>query len=442
MKKFLNKKTIPFILLFFIILYFHLFFTTGLKDDILYANFLKKYTYFGFLSYHYRLWSSRLIIESVLIVITNLNEVIWKILDSFLFTITAYIILLLVNKKQDTLTNYIGCFLLLQYPLVDLSSAGWIATTTNYVWTFSLGLLSFYPLIQRERGVKVHWLIYVFAVIGLLYSANLEQMCMVLFVFNLLYLVYNCFIKKEKLSKYNILCLLITFLMLIFIFTCPGNWNRYAVETAVRIPYYSDYGILDKAYLGIVPTFNILIANKIYLILFITFLAMGAYIYSKYSITKVIAISSAILVYMLTIFKQYLCLLFPNFEQIYGAFNSNIVPPFSESYNVIPIVLSILLICSIIYMIVVIFKKSNAFPFFIFILGFATRFIMGFSPTIFASSSRTCYFLYMAMIIIILYIFVKLNNDKKISPKWNSILTSVLFMLAMFNSINVLLSAL
>ena len=89
MKKFLNKKTIPFILLFFIILYFHLFFTTGLKDDILYANFLKKYSYFEFLSYHYRLWSSRLIIETVLIVITNLNEVIWKILDSFLFIIVG-----------------------------------------------------------------------------------------------------------------------------------------------------------------------------------------------------------------------------------------------------------------------------------------------------------------------------------------------------------------
>ena len=143
---------------------------------------------------------------------------------------------------------------------------------------------------------------------------------------------------------------------------------------------------------------------------------------------------------MLTIFQNILLLLFPGMVMTYAAFDSYIVPPFSEFYNVVPLLISVLLICSIIYMMVVIFKKSNALPFFIFLLGFATRFIMGFSPTIFASCSRTCYFLYMAMIIIILYIFIKLNNDKKIGHKWALIFTSVLFMLAVFNGINLLSS--
>ena len=40
------------------------------------------------------------------------------------------------------------------YPFMHLGSAGWIATTTNYLWPFTAGLLAFYMLDKHFLTIK------------------------------------------------------------------------------------------------------------------------------------------------------------------------------------------------------------------------------------------------------------------------------------------------
>ena len=62
-----------------------------------------------------------------------------------------------------------------------------------------------------------------------------------------------------------------------------------------------------------------------------------------------------------------------------------------------------------------IFKKSNTsiVTAIIYLLGLATRGVMGFSPTVFASTERPSTFLYFAFIIITILIYKKMLDENK-----------------------------
>ena len=65
--------------------------------------------------------------------------------------------------------------------------------------------------------------------------------------------------------------------------------------------------------------------------------------------------------------------------------------------------------------------------------GIASRVIMGFSPTIFASGNRTAVFMYISIIICMLFILFK---DKKINNNISVIFISCLLFITMINYLN------
>ena len=82
----------------------------------------------------YDTWTSRVIIEAVLFPIST-NVLIWKICNILMYILFIYSILCLTNYKYYKITF---C-LLLNYPIIEMSSAGWIATYVNYFWPLSAG---------------------------------------------------------------------------------------------------------------------------------------------------------------------------------------------------------------------------------------------------------------------------------------------------------------
>lgn len=432
------KKFLPFIILFLLILFLHAF-TTLFNDDLHFIQMIKDNSYLGYLKMRYNTWTSRLVLETAIVNFVTWNINVWRVVDSLLYTITAYIMLLLINRKESSTVNYIGCLLFLIYPFMDMASAGWIATTTNYLWTFSFGLISFLPLILKERNIRFNKIIYLISILSLLYSSNQEQMCAIIIGFNALYLVFN-YIKFKKLNFYNIFCLVFSLAMLAFIFTCPGNEVRTTAEIGTWYPEYVNLGFLSKVYLGIVPTINVLLQNQLLIFLAVSILAIATFIYAKYNFSKAIAGISMIFISGLTIFKQLLINIFPTFNYIFEVFNFQSMPDFSHRYSYLPFVLSCILIGLIIYMLLVIFKSKKLLPIIIFLAGIASRFILGFSPTVFASGTRTAYMLYMAIIAVILFVVYKLIDEKKINKNGITWLFSCLIIIAMFNYMNIFIS--
>lgn len=437
--KLLHSKYLPFILFFIGVLCFHLFMPYFGDDKSFGAT---KRTFFDFIIYRYLHWTSRVVIESCLYWLVKIDMIVWKILDSMVYTLGVFVVLKLVNKKDNVKINYLGCLLFMSYPYLDMSSAGWIATTTNYMWCFSFGALSFLPLILKDKKIKYKWGLYVVSILGLLYGANHEQSCLVILGLNVLYLIYTKFIKKEKIDKYNLVCTILSIFSFIFIITCPGNMLRLDDGVFTEFPDWKSFSLIQKLYFGIVPTLDVFLSNKLILILFSIILVIGVFTYSKKNFSKVISILNLLLVIFLTIGKDILIGFFPHVSMIFDAFSSH--QPFYILYapQTLALITTLIVFVSFAYMIMVVFRKDNLLPIVLFCLGIGSRMMMGFSHTVFISGPRTALYLFMAMIIIMLLIIYKLYDDKKYNKSFENMLFSVFSFLAIFSFLNILLQIL
>ena len=96
------------------------------------------------------------------------------------------------------------------------------------------------------------------------------------------------------------------------------------------------------------------------------------------------------------------------------------------------VIISLYFLISSCAMIVKAFPK-NLFPLFIFLGGFLSRFIVGFSPVIFPSGARVTIFLYFALIAITLMLIKNLYDENRIPDKWKFILEKTLLVIAVLN---------
>ena len=396
MQKECNNKffnLLPFGIMFIAIFFLH-FFMNFCGDDLWFSKQLSNFSLMDYVINRYHTWSSRGVIEGLLVVLAKYNIFIWRIFDSFLYTLSAYLVVYLVDKNKTKKITILTILLFLLYPCIEMSSAGWVATTMNYSWCFAFGLLSFLPLINREYGRKSNIWIYILSIFGLIYASNQEQMCALVFGFNLLYLFYSL-IYKKKIDKYNLFSLIFSVISLIIILTCPGNALRTASEITNWFPEFSKYGPLQKIYLGVVPTFGLLLENKILFTIFYIMLSIVTLLHTKNRYLKLISYFNVFFILSLTVFRTNLLNIFPNFQYAFDIFTYAGIPDIRVKYTYVPIVISIYLIISSCYMLAMSYKNERFFPLMLFIAGFMSRLIIGFSPTVFVSGPRTAFFFYM-----------------------------------------------
>ena len=135
-----EKVVLILILLFLGII--HLYIRPVFCDDVKFrTQFINaNYKIVNLLGKRYMQWSSRVVIEFVMYIMTVLPVIIWKILD----ILCIFVLYKILSKyvKNKILLGLCIC----SYPFMHLGSAGWIATTTNYLWPFTAGLLAFYML--------------------------------------------------------------------------------------------------------------------------------------------------------------------------------------------------------------------------------------------------------------------------------------------------------
>ena len=456
-----NIKNNYLFLIFFILIFFLHLFMGLINDDLnFYSTILSNSSFLDFLIIRYYGWSSRLIIDAFTALIARENIFIWKLLDSLIYTIGAYLVIKIINMisnyKYDEIIKYFGILLFLMFPFYEMGSAGWIATTSNYLWCFGLGMVSFLPLINHHENKKNGILVYIISIFCLLYSTNQEQCCALIFGLNMLYLI-NLIIKKEKLNKYNLIAIFISFLSLIFILTCPGNAVRLVSEINTWYPEFAKFTIMHKIYLGTIPTLGVFIQDKIIFTLFYIMLNICCLVKIKNKYLKYICYLNICLILFLVIFNGLIeisgiesSLIFQkgiisNVNNLTLSVSNHVnvilshVPTLTQSiklftyhgiphlnmYSLITISISIYLLFSCLLMLLKIFGKNNLFPLVLFIAGFMSRFIMGFSPTVFASSSRTSIFFYMILISLILLLITELYKYDKINKKYEQILKIV-----------------
>lgn len=327
-------------------------------------------------------------------------------------------------------------FMILAYPLNKMASAGWAATTINYMWPLATGLFSLIPIRKIWDGEKIKPYQYVLYSIALIFAGNAEISCAILVgayvLFTALYIL-----KNKKVHPYMIIQTIIIIVSMIFILTCPGNYARNSEEISNLFKDMNMLSFLDKIGLGLTSTMGLIIGKGNIIYALFTML-IAVYVFSNYkeeTLYKIIAaipFVSIILMYYLSPITDNIFHFVVSFRKLVST-EAVILSP-SSSNNmlyVIPIIFSFVNFIAISMSLLLIFKKlNNNTALIVFLAGLASRLLMGFSPTIFSSGERTMIFFEFAMIIDSILIWQELikNNDKsdiKIQKKTATIIKCI-----------------
>lgn len=242
--------------MFLLLLLAHTLIRADFGDDLAYKNILANQSMFDFLRERYHTWSSRVLIEAVMLPFATGNVWWWKIADSLMIVLFLWIVSELFGgeKEQEKMQAQMLMFCMIWIvPFFSLSSAGWITTTINYLWPLTLGLVAMLPLRHWIREEKIP--VWEFAVcpVCALYGANMEQMGAILLGS---YVVFGGYLlwKRKKLSPFYFLQLLLIAGSLVFILTAPGNACRTEAEIQRFFPEFAGLSVGQKLWMGFLDT--------------------------------------------------------------------------------------------------------------------------------------------------------------------------------------------
>ena len=434
LKKIINNKKILYSILFILLIIIHLLIKTNTNDDIWFKNVIKNISDLpNYLISRYNSWTSRLIIESLLIILLKLPKLVWCLLNTLMIFLLVYDIDNLFSKKNNKM---LVLSLICLYSFIDMSSAGWYATTLNYLWPLSLGLYSLIPIKNHLISKTDKLYKYILYFLSLIYACNQEQMCLIIFSIYLLFTIY--FIYKKNISKFIILQLIISFISLIFILTCPGNNLRNISETQTWYPAFENFNLISKAFIGIITTTYLLFYKSNFIILLLS-LIIPISIFKKYNnkLYRIISLIPIIFYIIEIMLKSNI-----NISIIYNIFNC--INVYSIPHNEIELtlanycafILCIVYYLSILISIIISFKNKEEkyLLIIIYIIGLISRFMIGLSSTIYASGMRTFIFLDFSLLIISYYFIQELN----LNIKYKKVLKYVIIIFDILNIIFVL----
>lgn len=318
---------------------------------------------------------------------------VWKILDTCMYGILLILIWrMFTDRSKEMLFICAGNLLLLPiYTL--LRSAGYIATSTNYIYTFVALLVGAFPVIKCMRHERCHAAFYLFSLSGIIYTCNQDQMgvlCVGAFFFiSAVYLVR--WIRDQRKADFRVLLhgagyLLISLLVFGLMFLVPGHIERMksTAEMEAYLPVYAEWSTGYKLYRGAATTFAWLFySRQALLLLFCLSLLAAVYVWNR----------------KMVVFPALLLLLVTGVQEI----DSECFVIVHEYAYHMPDLQEIsthpqgIIVSSLIFLLMILSAAALwggcrdlcVSLFILNILGFGSRFMMGFSATIYASSFRT-----------------------------------------------------
>lgn len=415
------------------------------RDDVFFTNLGQsgeKIT--SILVNRYDTWSSRVIIEGILMMIAPMNKVVWVVLNALIMGLLLWSISrLFIDKENKSRLNMILAFLILSYPVAFIASAGWKATTINYMWPLAFTFYAMIPIKKYYEEAKFKWYEYPLYTLALIFACNMEQTCAILFGTYLLFMIL-LIIKDKKANPYMIVQFILTHLSLIFILKCPGNAIRTNAEIASTFRDYECLSLIEKLTVGFTSSIGDIIKwSQLPACILSVLIAVTVYTLYKEKLYRFIAIVPAVLITYFTIFGTILenifrysidfSIIFMTPELTLTTANINNVS------SMLPIMISLIYYLFTILSILVIFKNlKNGIPALVYTVGLLSRIILGFSPTVFISAPRPMIFFDFAMMVVIILIMQNLlkQNDEKTNKVLNvfSNATGIIALISVLNN--------
>ena len=422
--EFLKKDYIAYIIVFFLFLFLHVNMSLDTSDGAHFKEVLKEMSLFEHMHNLYFNVNGKIFPDTMAAIFTYLPPIIFKVLNSIIFTSIAVMIKKVFMKSQNSYFTYIAAFAVLLFPFQLLTSAGYVPTSTNYIWTLAALLISLYPIRKCLDNKGFHKFEYIVYSLSALYAGNQEQTCAILIIVYAIFIGYFYF-RERKVNPLLILLFSLSVVSILLIMLSPGHMNRGNEYSIFSIPNYPMLNFIDKLQLGITSTISYFMVYRNATFFIVCFLlAVAAYKNNKDIYIRVIAIIPLIMHLFFSfgssiIFRYYPGLFsglyytpswgytMPSFQQV-SAYN------FDSLTSYIPLILSIIMIISLIMTIWFAFgnSKKTILSYLIIGAGFCSRMVMAFTPKLFGSSFRTFSLMYFSLIILCCLLMEEVLSSK------------------------------
>lgn len=358
----------------------------------------------------YHQWSGRLGIE-LLLAYTIAWSFFWKLTIPLSIILIIYCFLKLSKYKISPIYFIVVTVLVNLIPS-DITSESfyWVTGFYNYLLPCSLGLFCFYVIHERISNKAVIFLAFVSVFIF-----SYQEQVVIVFVLASVVSLYRVFALNKlffvALSLFNAVVL----------FSAPGNILRYNSSVRLYFSNYSDFGFVEKAYLGMDKMYQaFMMSDNWPLFVFLSLLAFVGYHNNEKGIFE--KISLVIVFFYLLIF----CLQQQKYaftdESLMGfkysgtvTSNSIIGANMYKGYLVFLLVLS----AAITLMLGLARKHSTVWPALLSLFfGVLSILMLGFSPTVYASGFRVALIFELSLVLATLYLFKCIVNKPLIVGRY------------------------
>lgn len=351
-------------------------------------------------------WSSRLLIEGVLCLITHS---IWafRVLDSAAMVLMAWAVCRLAGggKRPDMLA--LSALLVTVIPFYIVRSTGWMATSLNYYWPLAAAAAALIPLADSLWNQKTSCAMGAAAVVLAAFGASQEQIS-ALIMGSYLVLGGYLALRDRRIRALHAAIFAVAAGQLILHLTCPGNAVRTGESIAlVNLRDYVQFSLIDKLSIGLTSTTALLFYTYCPVLL-----ACGALVCAAITARRrgpaahLLALAAAAFV-----LRGYLAYLTQNVSGLAGSNRpfrvmldySLLLGParIGEPVYMIMVFASV---CVLGLMALALYLSIGHRPMalcavFAYAIGFAARMALAFSPTVVESGERTMLPLYGAMML-------------------------------------------
>jgi hypothetical protein len=293
---------------------------------------------------------------------------------------------------------------ILLHPFQPFVTAGWITTCCIYLTPLSFAFFSLiYLRKQKKQNSKISFLLYW---VALLIACSSLQLSLAFSGIYLLYLAIEFTLYKSIRKPKFFYCQLVTaFIFTTYHLTSPGNRGRYIQETISRFPDFGMQATLQKFTIGFTSTLGHWIGSKDFFFLGFCFILFIAVYFSCGDIAaRLIAAVPLSMTIILGPFRNIFSAIMPFTVTLFNDGKTHHRPylylfrypdiDLNTLNNYVPVIFSFLIVGCIVAIYVILLGFGSQFIVIttVFLVGLCTRLVLSFSPTIFASGTRTFIF--------------------------------------------------
>lgn len=430
-----------------VIAVFSLFMNSDRMDDVtLYGDIMEYCPLLTWLEYRWDTWTSRVLLDGVSVLMIAWNIWIFRVINWCMWMLLIYSIAELLQIQKNKQLSYILILAFLIYPFKVIGSVGWCNVGVIYVWTSALGCyaITSYTKLYRDAekyNKKMKLFFAVSMCIAAVFAGNQEMVCAILCaVFGMLWLL-----TWKKADRFYRIVVSMQFLLvvgeLLVILTCKGNYIRKMQEAERWMPEYVDFTFLDKLSIGITDTINGLFVRESFLcLLFAIAVCMAVFARTRLLSFRCVALVPVLFMMGTRFAPNLVQNEFTYLENFWKYMPTPRQNDFSnmDQETVIGLLMWLAVFACLILSVYITCENFQEMAFYSIVLGsgLATRVVVGFSPSVYVSGSRTFYFLDVLIIFCMGYLLKRYYN--RISADRLRMLQGGMGILAVFSVLNTL----